>query len=107
VNIVHFGEAAYGNFAEAQRLAEDGLRLASTSQSSESEAGLAFALAGNSARAESLVQDSERRFPLNTQIQSLWLREEQLALDRGKRIHLTPRMPCNLFPCRVGSNRVR
>jgi serine/threonine protein kinase/tetratricopeptide (TPR) repeat protein len=66
-------EAAYGNPSEAQRLAEDGLRLASTSQSVASEAGFAFALAGDKARAESLVRGLEKRFPLGTQIQSLWL----------------------------------
>jgi serine/threonine protein kinase/tetratricopeptide (TPR) repeat protein len=80
-------EAAYGNLAEAQRLAEGGLRLASTSQSIESEAALAFAMAGNTARAEPLVKDLEKRFPLDTQIQSLWLPaiEAQLALDGSKR----------------------
>jgi len=80
-------ESAYGNFAAAQRLAEDGLRIASTSQSIECEAALAFAMAGDTARAEPLVKDLEKRFPLDTQIQSLWLPaiEEQLALDASKR----------------------
>jgi Tfp pilus assembly protein PilF len=80
-------ESAYGNFAEAQRLAEDGLRIESTSQSIESEAALAFAMAGDTARAEPLVKDLEKRFPLDTQIQSLWLPaiEAQLALDGSKR----------------------
>jgi hypothetical protein len=49
-----------------------------------SEAALAFAMAGDAARAESLAQDLGKRFPLNTQIQSLWLPaiQAQLALNR-------------------------
>jgi tetratricopeptide (TPR) repeat protein len=50
----------------------------------ESEAALAFAMAGDTAQAESLAQDLGKRFPLDTQMQSLWLPaiQAQLALDR-------------------------
>ena len=60
------------------------LKLAPTSQGAESEAALAFAMAGDTARAESLAQDLGKRFPLDTQMQSLWLPaiQAQLALDR-------------------------
>src|SRR5208282_4417829 len=60
------------------------LNLAPTSQDVESEAALAFAMAGNTSRADSLAQDLGKRFPLDTQIQSLWLPaiRAQLALDR-------------------------
>jgi hypothetical protein len=60
------------------------LKLAPTSRSVESEAALAFAMAGGTARAESLAQDLGKRFPLDTQMQSLWLPaiQAQLALDR-------------------------
>jgi eukaryotic-like serine/threonine-protein kinase len=77
-------EAAYGNAAEARQTAADALKLAPTSQGVESEAALAFAMAGDTAQAESLAQDLGKRFPLNTQIQSLWLPaiQAQLALDR-------------------------
>jgi tetratricopeptide (TPR) repeat protein len=62
------------------------LKLAPTSQGVESEAALAFAMAGDTARAESLVQDLGKRFPLDTQMQSLWLPtiQAQLTLDRKK-----------------------
>jgi len=45
-----------------------------------------LAMAGDSARAESLEQDLRKRFPLNTQVQSLWLPtiDAQLALVRKK-----------------------
>ena len=76
--------AAYGNAAEAQQSAAAALKLAPTSEGIESEAALAFAMAGDTARAESLAQDLSTRFPLDTQMQSLWLPaiQAQLALDR-------------------------
>jgi tetratricopeptide (TPR) repeat protein len=77
-------DAAYGNAAEARQSAAEALKLAPASQGVESEASLAFAMAGDTARAESLAQDLGRRFPLDTQMQSLWLPaiQAQLALDR-------------------------
>ncbi len=77
-------EAAYGNLAEARQSAAEALKLAPTSRSVESEAALAFAMAGDSARAESVAQDLGKRFPLDTQMQSLWLAaiRAQLTLDR-------------------------
>jgi len=77
-------EAAYGNAAEARESAADALKLAPGSQGAETEAALAFAMAGDTARAGSLAQDLGKRYPLNTQTQSLWLPaiQAQLALDR-------------------------
>jgi serine/threonine protein kinase/tetratricopeptide (TPR) repeat protein len=77
-------EAAYGNAAEARQSAAEPLKLVPTSQGVEVEAALAFAMAGDTARAESMAQDLGKRFPLDTQMQSLWLPpiQAQLALDR-------------------------
>jgi len=77
-------EAAYGNPAEVRKLAAETSNLAPASQSAESEAALAFAMAGDTARAESLVQDLGKRYPLDTQMQSLWLPaiQAQLSLNR-------------------------
>jgi tetratricopeptide (TPR) repeat protein len=77
-------EAAFGNPAEARQSAPEALKLAPASQSVEIEAALAFAMAGDAARAESLAQDLGKRFPLDTQVQSLWLPaiQAQLALDK-------------------------
>jgi eukaryotic-like serine/threonine-protein kinase len=77
-------EAAYGNATEARQRAAEALRVTPTSQGVEVEAALAFAMAGDTARAESLAQDLGKRFPLDTQMQSLWLPaiHAQLALDR-------------------------
>jgi tetratricopeptide (TPR) repeat protein len=77
-------QAAYGNPAEARQSAAEALKLAPTSQGVEVEAALAFAMAGDTSRAESLAQDLGERFPLDTQMQSLWLPaiQAQLALDK-------------------------
>jgi DNA-binding winged helix-turn-helix (wHTH) protein/tetratricopeptide (TPR) repeat protein len=77
-------EAAFGNPAEARQSAPEALKLAPASQGVEVEAALAFAMASDAARAESLAQDLGKRFPLDTQIRSLWLPaiQAQLALDK-------------------------
>jgi hypothetical protein len=77
-------QAAYGNPAEARQLAAEALKLAPSSQGVEDEAALAFAMVGDTVRAESLAQDLGKRFPLDTQMQSLWLPaiQAQLALDK-------------------------
>jgi serine/threonine protein kinase/tetratricopeptide (TPR) repeat protein len=77
-------ETAYGNPAQARQSAAEALKLAPTSPGVEVEATLAFAMAGDTARAESVAQDLNKRFPLDTQMQSLWLPaiRAQLALDK-------------------------
>ena len=77
-------EAGYGNIKEARQAAVEGLKLAAASQGVESEAALAFAMAGETARAESMARDLNSRYPLDTQMQSLWLPaiQAQLALSR-------------------------
>ena len=77
-------EAAFGNIAEARQAAADGLKLDPKSQGVEAETALAYAMAGDIARAQTLTQDLNQRYPLDTQMQSLWLPgiQAQLALDR-------------------------
>ena len=77
-------ETAFGNMSEAKQAASDGLKLAPTSPGTSAEAALAFAMAGDAARAESAAEDLNKRFPLDTQMQSLWLPaiHAQLALNR-------------------------
>jgi eukaryotic-like serine/threonine-protein kinase len=76
-------EAAFGNLTQAKQEAEEGLKLVPTSQGVAVEAALAFAMAGDAARADSLAQDLNKHFPLDTQLQSLWLPaiHAQLALN--------------------------
>jgi len=77
-------EAAFGNATDAKQEAAQGLRLYPASRAVEVEATLAFAMVGDAARAEPLAQDLNKRFPLDTQMQSLWLPaiRAQLALNR-------------------------
>ena len=77
-------EAAFGNAAQARQTAAEALKLAPASRGVETEAGLALAMTGETARAESLAQDLGKRFPLHTQTQLVWLPaiQAQLALDR-------------------------
>jgi tetratricopeptide (TPR) repeat protein len=77
-------EAAFGNLTQAKQAAGEGVKLVPTSQGVEVEAALAFAMAGDTAQAESLAQDLNKRYPLHTQTRSLWLPaiRAQLALNR-------------------------
>jgi serine/threonine protein kinase/tetratricopeptide (TPR) repeat protein len=76
-------EAGSGNFAEARQTAAEALKLAPASQGVEVEAALAFAMAGDTTRADALAQDIAKRFPLDTQIQALWLPAIQAQLARS------------------------
>jgi hypothetical protein len=77
-------EAAFGNPVDGKQEAAQGLKLYPASEGVEVEAALAFAMAGDATRAESLAQDLNKRFPLDTQLQLLWLPaiQAQLALNR-------------------------
>jgi eukaryotic-like serine/threonine-protein kinase len=76
-------EASYGNFTEAKQAAAEGLTLAPASPGA-AEAALAYAMASDTRHADSLAQDLNKRFPSDTQMQSLWLAaiRAQLALNR-------------------------
>jgi len=74
-------EAAFGNAAEARQEAADGLKVAPTSQGVQSEAALALAISGDTAQAQALAKDLNARYPLDTQMQSLWLPAIQAQLD--------------------------
>jgi tetratricopeptide (TPR) repeat protein len=77
-------EAAFGRIAEGRRAAASGLRMVTTSKSVGVEAALAYAMAGDTDRAESLSRELNKRYPMDTQIQSLWLPavRAQVSLNR-------------------------
>lgn len=95
--------AAFGDAMEARQTAAKALKLAPTSQGIEAEAALAFAMAGEKSRAESLAQELNKRFPLDTQIQSLWLPaiRTQLAIG-GKNPGYILTDPQNVSPVEYG-----
>jgi len=97
-------QAAFGNAAEARKAAAKALKLAPTSQGTEVEAALAFAMADDAPRAESLAQDLRRRFPLDTQMRSLWLPavQTELALGRKDLTHIL-NAPKSVSPIEYGN----
>jgi tetratricopeptide (TPR) repeat protein len=77
-------EAAFGNPALARQQAAEGIKLSPESQGINVEGALAYAMAGDTARAESMAQDLNRKYPLDTQVQALWLPaiQGQVALNQ-------------------------
>jgi eukaryotic-like serine/threonine-protein kinase len=98
-------QAAFGNSADAKRAAAAGLQLGPPSQGVEIEAALAFAMAGDTARAESLAQDLNKRFPLDTQMQLLWLPaiHGQVAVDRKNPEHALDGFQAMMPPIEFGA----
>jgi eukaryotic-like serine/threonine-protein kinase len=78
-------EATFGNVAESRRSAETALKLAPSSKGVALEAALAYAISGENSRAQTLEQDFSKRYPLDTQVQSLWLPtiDAQVDLNKG------------------------
>jgi eukaryotic-like serine/threonine-protein kinase len=77
-------QAAYGHAAEARQSTDKALKLAPANPGVAVEAAIAFAVVGDTARSESLAQDLNKRYPLGTQMQVLWLPaiQARLALDK-------------------------
>jgi tetratricopeptide (TPR) repeat protein len=80
-------EAAFGYATEARQATAQGLKLAPSSPGMRAEAALASAASGDVASATSLARDLARDFPLDTQMQGLWLPSirAQLALNKEKK----------------------
>jgi tetratricopeptide (TPR) repeat protein len=66
-------EALFGNSDLARQDAGAAAALAPGSHDAETQAALAYALAGDVVRTQSLANDLDRRFPQDTVIQSVWL----------------------------------
>ena len=76
-------EAAFGDAPKAKQAVAEGLKLYPDSQGVQAEAALALAMAGDAGRAASMAQELNKRYPLDTQLQTLWLPaiRAQVALD--------------------------
>ena len=81
-------ETVFGYPTQARQALAKGLKLAPTSPGVRAEAALASAASGDSATATSLYLELARDFPLDTQMQGLWLPSirSQLALDKKDRV---------------------
>jgi len=66
-------EALFGNFGVAREQVDAALKLAPGNRDAEIEAALALAIAGDTARARALADELNKRFPLNTVAQSVWV----------------------------------
>jgi ATP/maltotriose-dependent transcriptional regulator MalT len=66
-------EALFGNADAARQNAAAAVALAPGSHDAEAQAALAYALAGDTAHAQSLGDDLGKRFPQDTVVQSVWL----------------------------------
>src|SRR5260370_13236894 len=86
-------EAVVGNAVQARQAAAEALKLAPTSRSAEIGAALAFAMAGDTTRAESLTQDLRKHFPLDTLVHSLLLPTINRPAAPALTIHTTLCVP--------------
>jgi len=77
-------QAAYGYPSAGRQSVDEALKLAPPSPGASVLAALTFAVAGDTARAEPIVRDLAKRFPLGTHMQFFWLPtiRAQLELDR-------------------------
>jgi serine/threonine protein kinase/tetratricopeptide (TPR) repeat protein len=77
-------EALFGNLPVVRQQVDAALKLAPGNRDAEIEAALALAIAGDAARAQTLADELDKRFPLNTTTQSVWLPaiRAQIALQR-------------------------
>jgi serine/threonine protein kinase/tetratricopeptide (TPR) repeat protein len=98
-------EAAFGSLAEARQSAAAGMKLAPKSQGVGVEAALAYATIGDTARAQSLAQSLNKRYPLDTQMQSLWLPaiRAQLTLRRNNPEEAVKQLDPALPPIEYGA----
>lgn len=102
--------AAFGNLDDARRQAAAGLKLAPDDPDVEVIAALAFAMAGDNARAEALAKEVEQQLPRATQMQSVWLPtiRAQIALQKKNSREavndLAPAAPLELGETGFGPN---
>ena len=66
-------EAAFGDREPARQLGNESVKIAPSSRDAQVLAALAFARSGDFARTQTILDDLNRRFPVNTIIQSVWL----------------------------------
>jgi Flp pilus assembly protein TadD/predicted Ser/Thr protein kinase len=78
-------EALFGNADAARRNAGSSVALAPGSPEVESQAALAYALAGDTAHAQLLLDDLAKRFPQDTVLQTVWLPTIRSQLETNRK----------------------
>jgi tetratricopeptide (TPR) repeat protein len=66
-------EAVFSAPVQARQFAAEAIKIAPGSRDAQVLVTLAFSRAGDTARAQTLLDDLNRRFPQNTMVQSVWL----------------------------------
>jgi hypothetical protein len=78
-------EALFGNFGVAREQVDVALKFAPGSRDVEIEDASALATTGDTARAQALADELNKRFPLNTTTQSVWLPVIRRQLDTHRK----------------------
>jgi serine/threonine protein kinase/tetratricopeptide (TPR) repeat protein len=78
-------EALFGNADAARQNAGAAVALAPGSRDAESQAALAYALAGDAAHAKSIADDLARRLAQDTAVQSVWLPTIRAQIETGRK----------------------
>jgi len=78
-------EAAFGNTTEARQAVTEAIKLAPDSEDVQLLSGFILASLGDAAGAESLAQTVNKRSPLDTWVQSLWLPTIEAQLELTKK----------------------
>jgi serine/threonine protein kinase/tetratricopeptide (TPR) repeat protein len=66
-------EAAFGNRQQVRQFANESGKITPNSRDAQILIALALARAGDAARAQAIADDLNRRFPVNTVVQAVWL----------------------------------
>ncbi|MFZ3331067.1 MAG: protein kinase [Candidatus Acidiferrales bacterium] len=78
-------EALFGNTDAARQNAAAAAAFAVGDRDAEAQAALAYALAGDAAHAQLLVDDLAKRFPQDTVMQSVWLPTIRAQIETGRK----------------------
>ena len=76
-------EALFGNADAARQNAAAAVARAPGSRDAEAQAALAYALADDTAHAQTIADDLAKRFPQNTLVQSVWLPTIHAQIEMG------------------------
>ena len=72
-----------GEFPQSLTLAQSALKI-ETNRNILTRAALAFALAGDAARAQALIEELEQKFPKDTMVNEVWLPQIKAAIELRK-----------------------
>ena len=72
-----------GQFAQSSTLANSALKL-ERNRNVLTRAALAFALSGEAAKAQTLIEELEQKFPKDTMVNQIWLPEVRAAIELHK-----------------------